>query len=53
MYGDKGLLASPFGPSLTDTHLAAWVHPILQGLPKDDPALTLETLLWLVKERRE
>lgn len=52
-YGAKGLLAFSFEPGLSDTRLAAQLHPILRDLPKDDAVLAPNSMVWLVRERRE
>lgn len=46
---------SPFAfePGLTDTDMAARMHAELQTLPKDDPSLAPDTMVWLVKDKRD
>lgn len=52
-YASQGLVTITYEPGLTRTELAGKMHPFLQTLPMDTAALAPETLLWLVKERRE
>ncbi|KAI0379407.1 hypothetical protein F5Y04DRAFT_128552 [Hypomontagnella monticulosa] len=52
-YASQGLVTIACEPGLARTELAGKMHPFLQTLPMDAAALAPETLLWLVKERRE
>ena len=51
-YAEQGLVTMALEPGLTATKLATELHPILRDLPKDDPRLTPETIVWLVREQR-
>ena len=52
-YGKQGLITYALEPGLAESSMAKRMHPMLLKLPLDDPELAPETLVWLVKERRE
>lgn len=52
-YAARGLVAFAFEPGLAETKMAGQLHPELAVLPRDHPSLVPDSVLWLVRERRE